>query len=200
MSHPALFTLARNPPRSRSAFFLKNRFGAGLAAALLAVAAVPACAKGATQFIYSPLFCKTDGGQLWIHPSGQIGNKSTTESMRVFYPLIHEAKHDHSGKIQASIVQGNRDIKGNNGKVLRVECRAQLNHPHGNPSPPALFNPWEHRPSKSNGVGIDTITLDGAKFIGGSHMLECTLPPRNAQDNSEFDGESRLGSYKSGLD
>src|SRR5829696_6202628 len=67
---------------------------------LPALLASPAHASGATAFAYSPLFCQTVGGAFWIFPSGQIGNKSGTDKMRVFCPLIHEAKFDQTQKIQ----------------------------------------------------------------------------------------------------
>jgi hypothetical protein len=42
------------------------------------------------------------------------------------------------------------------------------------------------------------LPLDGHKFLGGSHMLDCEIPPKSNAGN--FDGISRIGSYKSGVD
>ena len=142
-------------------------------------------AATATQFVYSPLFCQTFSGTLWIYPSGQIANRGT-ETMRVFCPLIHEAKADHSQKIQISVVNANRQEK--------IRCRARYNHPH------ALD--WESDGwDGQNDLGIQTatITLSGNQYLGGSHMLECEIP-RKDHSQPNFDGESRIGTYKSGVD
>jgi hypothetical protein len=149
-----------------------------------------AVAAGATQFVYSPLFCQTFGGTLWIYPSGQIANRHPSETMRVFCPLIHEAKEGHSGKIVVHVVQANRKE--------RVECRAFFNHPHANSDPRWTTNNWQGDSKASHGVETATITLPGAKYVGGSHMLECKIPPKSSENN--FDGESRIGTYKSGVD
>lgn len=172
--------------------------GSGLAL-LLAALPLAASAAGATQFNYSPLTCQTFGGALWIYPTGQIANRSTTEPMKVLCPLIHEQKHEHSGKIQVSVVQANQNKKGPDGKVLRVECRAVFNHPHANPDPPPAQNDWEGKSDLANGAVTATITLPGAKTLGGSHMLECRVPPRDPAV-TRFDGESRIGTYRSGVD
>src|SRR5829696_1459302 len=151
----------------------------------LAMFSFKANAATATQFVYSPLFCQTFGGALWIYPSGQIANRGT-ETMRVFCPLIHEAKTDHSQKLQISIVNANRQDK--------VRCRARYNHPH------ALE--WESDGwNGQNDLGIQTatITLSGNRYLGGSHMIECEIP-RKDHNQPNFDGESRMGTYKSGVD
>jgi hypothetical protein len=146
-------------------------------------------AAGATQLVYSPIFCQPFGGALWIYPSGQIGNKGS-ETMRVFCPLMHEAKHNHSGKLQIFVVQANRHE--------RVECRAFFNHPHANEDPPWLTNGWKGKSANSAGIETATITLPGNTYIGGSHMIECKIPPKSTENN--FDGVSRIGTYKSGVD
>ena len=142
-------------------------------------------AAGATEIVYSPVFCQTFGGSLWIHSSGQISNKHWAETMRVFCPLTHEAKHDHSGKLQIAVTQANRDKK--------VRCRAFFNHWHAN-----VFesNAWDG--ADQLGIQETTITLPGHKFLGGSHMIECEIPPKT--NELRFDGESRIGSYKAGVD
>ena len=147
--------------------------------------ALNAQAAGATQIVYSPVFCQTFGGSLWIRPSGQISNKHATETMKVFCPLTHEAKHDHSGKLQISVVQANRDKK--------VRCRAFFNHPHGNEFE---SNAWDG--ADQLGIQETTINLPGHKYLGGSHMIECEIPPKSRE--VRFDGESRIGSYKAGVD
>lgn len=180
----------------------QRRFCRALLACALPVSTLlttPAQAAGATQFTYSPLFCQTFGGSRWIYPSGQISNKSDSQAMRVFCPLIHEGKHDHSGKLVISVVQANQNEKDENGKVMRVECRAFFNHPHANPDPPWNSNGWKGKSEHSNGVETATIELAGSKYLSGSHMIECRIPPRDGKVKN-FDGESRIGSYKSGVD
>ena len=142
-------------------------------------------AAGATQIVYSPIFCQTFGGSLWIHPSGQISNKHATETMKVFCPLTHEAKHDHSGKLQISVTQANPDKK--------VRCRAFFNHPHAN-----VFESNAWNGADQLGIQETTIPLAGNKYLGGSHMIECEIPPKSRE--VRFDGESRIGSYKAGVD
>jgi len=161
-------------------------------AALCAAAVVsPAVqAAGATQFVYSPIACRTFDGALWIFPNGQIGNKHTSQTMRVFCPLIHEAKAENSDGIQVSIVNANRS--------KRLRCRAFFNHPHANVDPPSFVTAWVGASGNSAGIETATLALDGHKYLGGSHMLECEIPPKSNENN--FEGISRIGTYKSGVD
>jgi len=163
----------------------------GLAGVCAAVAFSPAVhAAGATQYVYAPIACRTFEGALWIFPNGQIGNKHPSQTMRVLCPLIHEAKHENSDDIQISVVNANRDN--------RLRCRAFFNHPHANVDPPSFVTAWKGAEGNSAGIETGTLTLDGHKFLGGSHMLECEIPPKS--NGAAFDGISRIGSYKSGVD
>jgi hypothetical protein len=169
---------------------------------MLAFAPLPMYADGATQFVYSPIACQTFGGALWIYPSGQISNKSTTEPMRVFCPLIHEAKFDFTQRTQVSVVQANQHHRDGDNQVMRVKCRVFFNHPHANSDPPWVRTGWQGQSATSNGVETATITLPGNDYLGGSIMLECLIPPRDPQGINQalYNGESRIGTYKSGVD
>lgn len=147
-------------------------------------------AAGATQFVYSPIACRTVDGALWIFPNGQIGNKHTGQTMRVFCPLIHEAKAENSDGIEVSIVNANRS--------KRLRCRVFFNHPHANVDPPSFVTAWVGASGNSAGIEAATLAIGGHKFLGGSHMLECEIPPKSNENN--FDGISRIGTYKSGVD
>jgi hypothetical protein len=61
-----------------------------------------------------------------------------------------------------------------------------------------VTNNWQGKSEKSPGIETATITLSGAKYLGCSHMIECRIPPKSGEAN--FDGVSRIGSYKSGVD
>ena len=87
---------------------------------LSALLASPAHASGATAFAYSPLFCQTVGGAFGIFPSGQIGNRSGTEKMRVFCPLIHEAKFDQTLKNTDPCGPCESGLKGSLPSILRT--------------------------------------------------------------------------------
>jgi len=156
---------------------------------LSALLASPAHASGATAFAYSPLFCQTVGGAFWIFPSGQIGNKSGTEKMRVFCPLIHEAKFDQTQKIQIHVVHANPDSK--------VRCRASFGHPDGLNRE---VTGWDGQ----NDLGVQpaTITLNNHSYLGGSNMVECEIPEKfdEKPGTKNFEGISRIGSYFSGID
>lgn len=162
-----------------------------LAAWCAAAAFSPAAqAAGATQLVYAPIACRTFDGALWIFPNGQIGNKHPSQTMRVLCPLIHEAKSETSDAIQVSIVNANRS--------KRLRCRVFFNHPHANVDPPSFVTAWQGAQGNSAGIETATLRVDGHKFLGGSHMLECEIPPKSNEHN--FDGISRIGTYKSGVD
>lgn len=162
-----------------------------LAAWCAATAFTPAAqAAGATQWVYAPIACRTFDGALWIFPSGQIGNKHPSQTMRVLCPLMHEAKHENTDDVQVSVVNANR--------AKRLRCRVFYNHPHANTDPPAFVSAWVGGQSQSAGVETGTLVVPGHRFLGGSHMLECEVPPKSSERN--FDGISRIGSYKSGVD
>ena len=146
-------------------------------------------AAGATQFVDAPIACRTFDGALWIFPSGQIGNKHPSQTMRVLCPLIHETKAENSDKIIVYAVNANRHD--------RVRCKAFFNHPFANVDPPAAVS---KNTDTGNSAGVEdaTLTIPGRTFLGGSHLLECTIPPKSNEDN--FDGISRIGTYKSGVD
>jgi hypothetical protein len=175
---------------------------AATVASVLVIAPLPAHADGATQFVYSPIACQTFGGALWIYTSGQISNKSTTEPMRVFCPLIHEARFGDTQKTQVHVVQANQHHKDESGKVMRVKCRVFFNHPHANSDPKWASTSWQGQSASSNGVETATITLPGHEYLGGSIMLECLIPPRDPLGINQalYNGESRIGTYKSGVD
>lgn len=175
---------------------------AAAAAAALAIAPPPTFAEGATSFVYSPIGCQTRGGTLWIYPSGQISNKSTKEPMRVFCPVIHEAKFEQTQKTVVSVVQANQHHKDEDNKVMRVKCRVFFNHPHATSDPKWASTGWQGQSDKSTGVETATIAIPGHKYLGGSIMLECLIPPRdpNGVNQALFDGESRIGTYRSGVD
>lgn len=182
-----------------------DKLGVIIAAALLAgtlAAPPPAQAAGVTQFVYSPVACRTVGGALWIYPSGQLSNKSVSEPMRLFCPLIHEAKAERTDRVQVSVVQANQHHKDAQGQVMRVECRAFVNHPHANDDPKWSVSAWHGQSAASSGVETATITIPDQRWLGGSLMLECLLPPRDPQGHNQplFNGESRIGTYKSGVD
>jgi hypothetical protein len=147
-------------------------------------------ATGATSYSYSPMSCQTFGGTLWIYPSGQISNRGT-DTMRVFCPLIHEAKFNTTQDFSVSVV--------NDHPTQKIRCRVFFNHPH------ALE--WEQTGWKGeNDLGHQkaTIPISGRQFLGGGNMLECEIPRKvhKGSDNpaANFDGESRIGSYRSGVD
>lgn len=175
---------------------------AATVAAVLATVPLPTHADGATQFTYSPIACQTFGGARWIYPSGQISNKSTTEPMRVFCPLIHEAKFEQTQKTEVAVVQANQHHRDEGNRVMRVKCRVFFNHPHANSDPRWAESGWHGQSVNSNGVETATIALPGHEYLGGSIMLECLIPPRDPQGVNQalFNGESRIGTYKSGVD
>jgi hypothetical protein len=110
--------------------------------------------------------------------------------MRVFCPLIQEAKFNTTQDFSVSVVNDRSDEQ--------VRCRVFFNHPH------ALK--WE----QTGWHGEDklahqtaTITIRGKQFLGGGNMLECEIPGKlagQANPAADFDGESRIGSYRSGVD
>jgi hypothetical protein len=159
------------------------------AIALPTLLEMPAHATGATAFAYSPLSCRTFEGEYWLYPTGQIGNVKGNQKMRVFCPLIHEAKFDQTQKIQIHVVNAHPKSK--------VRCRAFFGHPDGLNAVPT---PWDGADDK--GVQPSTITLNGHKYLGGSNMLECEIPEKwdDEPGQKNFDGVSRIGSYFSGID
>jgi hypothetical protein len=147
-------------------------------------------AAGATAYTYSPIFCQTFGGTLFRWNQGQIGNGHSSETMHVYCPLIHEEKHNHSGKLEIKVIDASRDHK--------VECRAYFNHPHASEDPPWNGNGW-HGTLGSGPTNKVTIVLPGANYLGGSNLIYCKLPPKDFHFVGE-DGVSRIGAYKSGVD
>jgi hypothetical protein len=151
-------------------------------------------AAGATAYTYSPIACKvTEGpeqGSLWIFPSGQVGNMHTTKPLDLWCPLIHEDKHDHSGIIRVHFIKAGRQ------SGQGVKCGVYFNHPH---AAEWNFSGWKEWTSGSGQTNIGHHSFDGSKFLGGGHMLRCTLPPKDGGLTGD-EGVSRLGSYHSGLD
>lgn len=182
--------------------YLRFVLAAVAAAAVLAVDTRPTHADGATQFVYSPIGCQTFGGALWIYPSGQISNKSTSEPMRVFCPVIHEAKFEQTQKIVVSVVQANQHKRDEDKEIARVKCRAFFNHPHATSDPKWFQTKWQGQEAGSTGVETATIAIPGHEYLGGSIMLECSIPPRDPDGHNQplFNGESRIGTYRSGVD
>jgi hypothetical protein len=180
----------------------KHNSGASLPRRWMAVALVQAAmmftwtysidshAAGATAFTYSPIFCQTFGGTVKVWNQGQIGNVHASETMTVMCPLIHEEKHNHSGKLEIKVIDASRDAE--------VRCRSYFNHPHAGEDPPWNFNDW-HGTNGSGPTNKLTIVLPGAPYLGGSHLILCQLPPKDFHFVGD-DGVSRIGSYKSGVD
>lgn len=144
-------------------------------------------AEGATEIIYSPVFCKASGGTYWIFSSGHIGNLHPTDTMKVFCPLTHEVKHGHSGKVQIAVVQAS-------GRS-RVRCSAYFNHALLESG--WIWNGWQGQDQL--GSQETTITLSGSDFLEGSHMILCEVPPKDFQA-TRFDGVSRIKAYSAGVD
>jgi hypothetical protein len=188
VSEPTTLALLLAAALAALAALRRRRWLAGLGAA--ALLSPTAQAAGATQYVYAPIACRTFDGALWIFPNGQIGNKHPSQTMRVLCPMIHEAKQDDSDKIQVSIVNANRS--------KRLRCRVFFNHPHANVDPPSFVSAWVGAGGNSAGVETGTLVIEGHQYLGGSHMLECEVPPKSNEDR--FDGISRIGSYKSGVD
>jgi hypothetical protein len=151
-------------------------------------------AAGATTYVYSPIGClvvdQPNQGTLRIFPSGQIGNVHPTKKLEIICPLIHEAKFDETGIIRIHVIEAsNKD-----GEDLR--CSAYFNHQHA-----SEWN-WSGWQIKKNGGGQTNkqpISIPNAKFLGGSHMIRCILPPKD-ESKSGDEGVSRIGSYESGRD
>ena len=151
-------------------------------------------AAGATAYTYSPISCKVfegdDQGWLWVFPSGQIGNVHPSKSLDVYCPLIHEAKHGHSGIVRIHIVEASRQAGQG------VKCGAYFNHPH---AAEWNFSGWKEWKSGSGQTNRGHISLAGSNYLGGSHMIRCKLPPKDASLPGN-EGVSHIGSYHSGLD
>jgi hypothetical protein len=170
-------------------------FASAMSAAVLASAFVTeAHAAGATAYTYSPVACKVtesaDQGSLWIFPSGQIGNMHPSKPLDLWCPLIHEDKHDHSGIIRVHFIKAGRQTEQG------VKCGVYFNHPHASEW---NFSGWKEWKSGSGQTNIGHLSFDGSPFLGGGHMLRCTLSPKDGGLAGD-EGVSRLGSYHSGLD
>ena len=61
---------------------------------------------------------------------------------------------------------------------------------------------WQRRDGRSCTLGARieraTLRVEGHKFLGGSHMQDCEIPPKS--NENRFDVISRIGTYKSGVD
>lgn len=183
--------------RSTQQRLLKQHMGLAIVLGFATLAAFHADdghAAGATAYTYSPIACKVfeteDQGWHWVFPSGQVGNKHPSKPLDLWCPLIHEAKHDHSGIIRIDIIEASRQTGQG------IKCGAYFNHPH---AAEWNFSGWGEWTSGSGQTNRGQITLAGSSYLGGSHMLRCTLPPKDASLPGD-EGVSRIGSYHSGLD
>jgi hypothetical protein len=164
------------------------------AAALATFHTGDAHAAGATTYVYSPIGCKVveqeNQGTLRIFPSGQIGNVHPTKKLEIICPLIHEAKFDETGIIRIHIVEASSQP----GESLR--CSAYFNHQHAGEW---NWSGWQEWKSGKGQTNKGHLSIPNAKFLGGSHMIRCILPPKD-ETLSGDEGVSRIGSYESGRD
>ena len=107
--------------------------------------------------------------------------------MKVFCPLIHEAKFNTTQGIEVSVV--------NDHPTEKIRCRVYFNHPHAQE-----FEQTNWVGGNSLGHQKTTIPIPGNQFLGGSNMLACEIPRKLQSPAKRFDGESRIGSYRSGVD
>ena len=151
-------------------------------------------AAGATTYTYSAINCKVveqaNQGTLRIFPSGQIGNVHTTRHLELICPLIHEAKFDETGIIRIHIVKASR-VAGS-----LVRCSAYFNHPHAAEWNWSGWKEWKSGSGQTNKGHLD---IPNSKFLGGSHMIRCILPPKDGSLTGD-EGVSRIGTYESGRD
>jgi hypothetical protein len=151
-------------------------------------------AAGATTYVYSPIGCRVvdqdNQGTLRIFPSGQIGNVHPTKKLEIICPLIHEAKFDESGIIRIHIIEASNQP----GELLR--CSAYFNHPHASEW---NWSGWKEWKSGGGQTNKGQLSIPNSKFLGGSHMIRCILPPKD-ESLSGDEGVSRIGSYESGRD